>query len=516
MNNNYFISVFGTFGSPNGFNQSFLFLEDKTIAQSIKKFDLNTNAIMLFPNTKLYSIRKDNIGANKIISYTIYTYAKEPNSDRSGSFIGSGLSFINQITEESISINLLNDFHQNLIEKNLNNETLVVNHSKDFSVTQPKDFDKINYNLKTVDSVNFNQNSNKILVVYCLTSLNQLQLYFKKSLDLLSEYDTIYFTQDKEIAEYVNSKKIFEITDEEGFKKIIDEVKEKRNQEILSKINDLQQAKNSLEVDRKALVEKLKIQIEQNELKQKENEKVIQDSKTDLNTINQKYSIFSSKIDELVHLLQKNEQLETVQQLYVENKNIFLKSIQNKDELQLISSLKKPEVSSNFNLPKKENNNSTLYHFNENKTQSQHQPKNSNSSIFKILSLFFGLIIVGLLVTYFFILPKTNPIPTPPIAETAITLDSLQNINKLNPLPNSEIDSVELKKINLKLVKNSKIDSVANFIFKANPSSITEFYKYQKTDYKTFLYEKNNSSFNIENQDTIFVNSLKIIPNYKE
>lgn len=262
MNNNYFISVFGTFGSPNGFNQSFLFLEDKTIAQSIKKFDLNTNAIMLFPNTKLYSIRKDNIGANKIISYTIYTYAKEPNSDRSGSFIGSGLSFIDQITEESISINLLNDFHQNLIEKNLNNETLIINHSKDFSVTQPKDFDKINYNLKTVDGVNFNQNSNKILVVYCLTSLNQLQSYFKKSLNLLSEYDTIYFTQDKEIAEYVNSKKIFEITDDKGFEKIIDEVKEKRKQEILSKINDLQQAKNNLEVDRKSLEEKFKIQID--------------------------------------------------------------------------------------------------------------------------------------------------------------------------------------------------------------------------------------------------------------
>ncbi len=144
MGINYFISAFGTFGNPNGFQQSYL-LSDLTtnIARNIKTFDLNTNAIKLFPDTKIYSIRKEVADDHFIISYSVYSYAKEPDSDRSGTFIGSSFLFVDKFAEENIVIRNLNQFQNSLVEKNVDNNTIIVRHSKDFFLSNPKDFDKI-------------------------------------------------------------------------------------------------------------------------------------------------------------------------------------------------------------------------------------------------------------------------------------------------------------------------------------------------------------------------------------
>src|SRR5690554_229509 len=183
MSNNYFISAFGTFGNPNGFRQSYWFTDDRNIVNSIKTFDLNTNAIKLFPKSKVYAIRKDYANGRNVIAYSVYSYAKEQNSDRSGTFIGSSILFIDQISEENITLNCLNDFHNNLKNKNIQNDTITVNHSENLSVSKPKDFDKINFQLREIDNLNFVQNSNKQLVVYCETNPSKLQALFKKSID---------------------------------------------------------------------------------------------------------------------------------------------------------------------------------------------------------------------------------------------------------------------------------------------------------------------------------------------
>lgn len=53
MDSAYFFSAFGTFGSPNGFRQSFFLGGSKSIAQEIRTFDLKTDAIKLFPQTSI-------------------------------------------------------------------------------------------------------------------------------------------------------------------------------------------------------------------------------------------------------------------------------------------------------------------------------------------------------------------------------------------------------------------------------------------------------------------------------
>jgi hypothetical protein len=148
-NNNYFFSAFGTFGNPNGFKQSYWFVSERDIVRGIKTFDLNTDAIKLFPeNKKLYSIRKECVNGCLLITYSVYSFAKVKDLGRGGTFIGASLVFINQIAEEHITINQLNEFNDSLICKNVLNDVIVVNHSDSFSVTKPEEFDKIQLNLQ--------------------------------------------------------------------------------------------------------------------------------------------------------------------------------------------------------------------------------------------------------------------------------------------------------------------------------------------------------------------------------
>ena len=111
--------AFGTFGNPNGFTQTFF----AGTPVEIKTLDIR-GAVLIYPNSKLYSLRKEYKDGSYIITYTIYTYAKEPTSAREGSFIGSSIMFTDEIAEENITVRCLNEFHSNLISRNVQNDTL--------------------------------------------------------------------------------------------------------------------------------------------------------------------------------------------------------------------------------------------------------------------------------------------------------------------------------------------------------------------------------------------------------
>ena len=138
---NISLIAFGTFGNPNGFTQTFF---SGNPVKGIKAFDIR-GSILVYPKSKLYSIRKEYKDGYNMIAYAIYTYAQEPTSARGGSFIGSSIMFVGKIAEENIIIQNLNEFHQNLIQKNVKDDTIIVNHSDKFDVKEckPKDFDKI-------------------------------------------------------------------------------------------------------------------------------------------------------------------------------------------------------------------------------------------------------------------------------------------------------------------------------------------------------------------------------------
>lgn len=516
MNNNINLIAFGTFGNPNGFKQTF-FIGNKELSKTVKTFDLNTNAIKLFPKANIYSIRKEYAGGHNIISYSVYSFAKEQNSERSGTFIGSSILFTGKIAEENITIKLLDEFQNNQKNKNVQNDTITVNHSDQLSVSKPTDFDKTEFNLKTIEDLNFIQTSNKNLVVYCETNPDKLQSFLKKSIDLLNVYDSIYFTQSKEVAEFVGQKGIFKLVQADGFEQEIQLLQAERNRKIESSISDFEKEISRLDEDKNKTLGEFREQIEKNEQLHQENEKKIRESKSDLEQVKQIYSDFSHKIKDYTNQLKSGRKLDDVKKLYNENKRIFIDSVQQIKRPSFINNISKAKTNTGLRNEVHYNSN------NKNDWQNDEQGKREKSQpkfdVFKVTTLILSVLllsaIAGLVYFQFFKKPEKEIIYNE-TQEEQIKQPIENIVSELNPKPNGEVDLSTKNTINTKLIKNSKIDSITNFVFKANPSSINEYYKYQKQGYSKLLFEKNKESFEINSSnDTVYIKDLQSIPNFK-
>lgn len=341
--------AFGTFGNPHGFKQT-IYIENSSWASGIKTFDLKTDAIKLVPDSTVYAIRKENITNHTIVSYMIYSYAKEQNSDRGGTFIGASLSFRDQIANENLSLQLLNEFHRDLVSKNVQDNVITVNHSNHFSVTMPKDFDKAAFQLQKIEPFPFTGTANKTLVVYSKTDSATLQQLFRQSLELLQVYDTIYFTSNEEIGQFVGRKGIFKIIQNidgaSEFEQELDNLRAEQQRKIETYINDLITEKQKLEEDRKKVLETYNQQIQQNEKLHLENGQRIKNSKTDLEKLGQTYTAFYKKIDDCIQQLKSEKKLETVKQLYRENQQQFKETANQYHQNNTITTLAKSTLHS--------------------------------------------------------------------------------------------------------------------------------------------------------------------------
>jgi len=214
----YFLSTFANFGKPNGFQQSYWLTKDRETVKEIRSFNIDKSAIKVFPDSKIYAIGKDSANERNVISYSIYSYATEQYT-RKDSFLGSSILFIDQISEEGTTLNSLQSFHRNLRMQNLDEGAFIVSNSDSFNVSKPKGLSRINDYLRKVNNVDFKKLSDRELVVYCETNWAKLQCYFSDAILLLNIYDTIYFTESQEVAQYVHQKGVFKIIDINGFER---------------------------------------------------------------------------------------------------------------------------------------------------------------------------------------------------------------------------------------------------------------------------------------------------------
>ena len=524
MNSNYFISAFGTFGNPNGFRQSFWFTTDRDFVKSIKTFDLNTNAIKLFPKSKVYSIRKELCGGRNIIAYSIYSYAKEQNSDRSGTFIGSSILFTNKITEEQVTISQLNEFHENLVNKNVQNDIITVNHSDKLSVIKPKDFDKISYQLKSIEDLNYIQTSDKILVVFCETNPEKLQHFLKKAIDLLNVYDSIYFTDSKEVAEFVNQKGIFRLIQNVGEKRDLEQeiqkLQEERKRKIEQSLSDFEKERQKLEDERKKLTEEYKEQIERNEKLHLENKRKIDESKSDLARINQLYSEFSRKINDYINQLKSTKKQDEVKQLYNDTKRHFSDSI---------NQIKKPNYLSNIsNTTSKselrEDDHYTNFEHDYRFSRRRDEKREYQLAFFKIATFALFGILIGTLVYILFFHKKEETTYFSDLPTDVEQVDSIQTPTaipdsnpELNPKPNGILNEKGYRSIAKKINHNTPIDSIVKIIFDNNPTDVGKTYAGQENSYGKKIIDSNQHCF--EKMEGIFSftkDTLKYIPIYKQ
>lgn len=352
MENSINLIAFGTFGNPNGFKQTF-FVGSKELAKSVKTFDLNTNAIKLFVNSKVYSIRKEYANEFNAIAYSIYTYAREQNSDRSGTFIGSSILYTNEIPKENITISQLNEFHDQLVSKNVSNDTISVNHSDKLSVVKPKDFDKIELHLSEIENLNFRQNTDKYLVVFCNINENNLIQLFEKSIDLLNIYDSIYFTDNKEVAEFVYQKGTFKLIQNVGeqrdFEKEYSNLMEERKRKREQSISEFEREYQRIIEDKNQAIQEFKNQIDQNENTHLENVIKLKESKEDISKIGHFYDDFLNKTKNLINQLRHNNgKLDEVKQIHNNNKILFNNGIIDLKRPIYITTISRPKPKGNL------------------------------------------------------------------------------------------------------------------------------------------------------------------------
>lgn len=525
-NSNFYIFAFATFGHPNDFRQTPFKYKNPEIAKKIKVFDLS-NAIKVFPNSTIYSIRKDQINSSKLISYSIYTFAQEQTSRRDGTFIGSSIILENNLAEEKYIISCLNEFHQKLTENNLENGILKVNHSKDFiPISNLNDFDKIQHSKLEFPTINFLVN-NRALVVYCETTPQNLETTFNKSIDLLNKYDIIYFTNSEEVAKFVVQKGLYVLIQNVDNKRELDNEINKLNEEkkllrdnsILEYERELQKitdAKNISINDYKSI-------IAENENRHRENENSIKDSINEINKLSQFYDDFLNKSHNLLNEIKhKNANLDEIKLIHNKNKILFNDSI---------GEFKRPNYITKINKPTPKGSLQTEQLQREIKDHKSKEALATNVkatyklNIYKLSTVSLSILLLS---TWGFILFTGSNEDQEHEHETyqsntseSVEKEQIKKSNNeedlaLNPIPNNELNRNDYTNVAKNLSYNLKIKDVVKIIFEKNPTEIKSKYSGQELLYSNKLLELNKNCFEGKNGETYFIkDTIKHIPSYK-
>ena len=526
-NTNCYIFAFATFGHPNDFRQTPFKYGNSEIAKQVKVFDLS-NAIKVFPKSTIYSIRKERINSSILISYSIYSFAQERTSKRDGTFIGSSIILENAIADEIYVLNCLNEFHQKLTENNLNNGILKVNHSDDFKeMDNLNDFDKIKNPQIEIQNLNFNTHKNSI-VVYCDTTPIKLASFYKKSIDLLNVYDTIYFTSSDEVAKYVLQKGIFKLIQHVGekleFDREIDNLVEERKRKRELSISEFEREVKRINDDKISTIRDFKNHIDQFERTHIDNERKLKESKDDLNKIGTFYDDFLTKTKNLTNqLLHNNKKLEEVKQIHNDNKILFNTGIR---QLKIPNytttiAIAKPQPKANLQIEYQR-------HEIEQKTGHARREKSQDNDYkinkYKLATLILTFIIICTWAC--FLLFKYNSEDETEISQNQEQINTVPRIQEivdttkieeLNPKPNSRLNKNDYIIVAKKIKPNMILVDVVKVIFNNNPTEISSIYSSQVAIYSKNLLELNKQCFTEKKGIYYFAkDTLRQIPAYKK
>lgn len=521
---NIYVFAFATFGHPNDFRQNCFLPEKRQSDIKVKLFDL-TNAIKIYPKSTLYSIRKENVNGVNVISYTIYTYAKEKTSDRDGTFIGSSLVYTNGIANENVTIEKLKNFHTELINKNVVDDRLIVNHSNEFIISKSVtiDFDKLSYNLKkSEEPSNFNSSNNNV-VVYSRIDSNTLQQNFKKSLELLNCYDAIFFTDSKEIVDFTKSRDIYKVFDENGYNNEIQNLREEKKKKLQILVNDFERELSELDENKRITIRDFKDSIEENSRLHQENNRKIEETKKQINIIENKYYEFSKKIKEAINLINTNNNIEVVKLFHNENKREFINYINQNIKPTYLTRLN--DIQARTNLTANNPRNSDWMQTSNEKSNNEQSKKRKPFKIFKLVSfVFFTLWLVTTIYYQAFQIPEKNKIIQDyeyQINQNIAEDDSDEEPNdskstELNPKSNNQLGQNDITNIAKSIKKDMKISEVVEIIFEKNPTDIKKHYENQIDLYSKKIMELNKDCFEEKNGNNYYKkDTIKNIPSYK-
>jgi hypothetical protein len=366
--------------------------------------------------------------------------------------------------------------------------------------------------------------------VFCNINENNLIQFFENSIDLLNVYDTIYFTDSTEVAEFVHQKGIFKLIQNVGGKRdfereinsLIEERKRKREQSI----SEFEREVQRINEDKNQTIQEFKNQIEQSERTHLENERKLKESKEDINKIGQFYDDFLNKTKNLINQLRHNNgKLEEVKQIHNSNKILFNNGI---------SDLKKPNYTTTISKPKPKGNLHTEHQRQEFENRSGHRRREEREEedkvykidIYKIATLILAFLLIITWVYFLFfksnseneteIIQNQEQVNTLPQEQEQILVEKTK-LEDLKPISNSILNDNDYRIVAINLKPNMKLDDVVKVIFNKNPTEISSIYSGQEAIYSKHLLERNMQCF--EEKEGIYYftkDTLKQIPSYKK
>lgn len=517
MAENISLSVFGTFGNPNGFKQTFSGQE-----YNIKLFDLNPNAVQIFQNSVLFAIRKEIVDDNSIISFIKYSFAQEQGSSRGGTFVGASVICANGVPDLEQTANVLNQLHHNLVSNphNIQNGIIKVKHSNEFNVDAPRDYEKLKIDSSEISDIDFNE-KNRSALVYIMKNVAEL---FRKSLDLLNVYDTIYFTQDSEVAEYVIKKGLFDLLEKDKFSEKINQLE---SQKMAHQNKELEKLNKRIDQFKKEATkntsEYLEI-INKNKKTHQENAEKIEKSEKEYKALFSKYKEGVEKFEgyktKFSHGRLKRKQLNALLAAFNQDLNNFNQEksqFSKPKEINTVSEERKP-FRDNSTITNRREGSYDSQIFSEFKEKHYERGFNSRGLDIKKLIVvgFLAFVIVGLGFLAYKIFSKSENNQT--VNNTRMSKhNEHQEINNeneetlsLEPKPNGYLSKKDLKLTIKKQFQNLPMhkDEVVNGILNVNPTDIGETYKGKEKAYGEYLINENEDLF--ENDSLIKTEGLKI------
>ncbi len=505
--------AFGTFGNPHGFRQSVV-LGSNNILCGISTFDINTNAMMLFPNSSLFAIRGEVINGKKVVAYSKYSFAKERNSGRNGTFIGTSVLYVDKLADEEVTIDILNKFHESVYNSNVFNDVIKVNHSDELVFTIPEELNTTQFNFRDLEDLNFSHENGRTLLVLSHTKKSDLTKTFKDAYKLMGVYRIIYFTDNRELANFAKRKNIFKVVDTDRFKEELIKVQDEKKRKIEQKLNELEKKLKNLEEDKSKALSDFNSQIELSEKNHKENALRLEESKRDVDLIKKNYSTFADKIRQLSKKLESGAKFEYVKGLYNENERDFVQSLEQIRPFSPVKGIKKPKVNTSI---KTSSQIDIVEDYPKSKNDSRRSSNTKDQQELKRLKLALVFFIGAILGFGGHLLIKDDNTENSLEAQALSPEVSREVERSLNPKPNAELKESEVKLLEKKFKQDSKIDSVVELIFLSHGSDIALKYRNQSEEYKRELYKKNKNCFFCINGDYYFVRDrIKHIPIYKD
>lgn len=444
--------AFGTFGNPYGFTQT-VWLGDKTLEGSIRTFDINNSALNLFPETTLYAIRKENLGNQIAIAYSKYTFARERNSTRGGTFIGSSILILDHIVNTGLVVSCLDELHDNLVSNNVVDDVLQVEHSKYFKIKKdpPRDYDKLGIDVKKIKGISLNPNGKSLVVYFEEDKIAHLHNHLDEAIHLLSKYDTIYFTTDKQVAAFVEKKGLFNIYDLTTFRNQINSIKEKKAKEKNKLLFELKRQYNQAIEQEQTQIENFINLINENNNIHRKNISILEKNQIEKDNLVKIFKELKDGINSIINKVQNDDEINIIKNCYQELTETYNKKkdkIFNENKVQSVNNEKIKE-----NRPLKHIDSGAIYNqynttgaSNDNSNNisewgnNQHSKSSNNSKKYKTLirnyKLVCALLLIALLTTLFYFL-LIHEVPNKVEVETQQSINTNVKNEYVNDLNSS-------------------------------------------------------------------------------